>query len=176
MLTAMLRMNGVILGSALVAGCAAGGGGPAADRATSASVEREVGAALDALHEAAAARADGAGYFALFADDAVFLGTDEQERWTVAQFRAYAEPLFAKGRGWTYTPTQRHVVVQAGGWASFDELLENAKYGVCRGSGSVRRTDGGWKIVQYNLSVPIPNDLLPEVAERIRAFKGSAKP
>lgn len=175
MLTAMLRMSGVILGCALLAGCAAGGGGRAADRATSASVEREVGAVLDALHEAAA-RADGAGYFALFADDAVFLGTDEHERWTLAEFRAYAEPLFARGRGWMYRPLRRHVVAQADGWASFDELLGNAKYGVCRGSGSVRRTGGGWKIVQYNLSVPIPNDLLPEVAERIRAFKGSAKP
>jgi hypothetical protein len=52
-------------------------------------------------------------------------------------------------------------------------MLVNEKWGVCRGSGVlVRSSSGGeWKIAQYNLSVPIPNDLLPGVAEQIKAFE-----
>ena len=39
---------------------------------------------LDQLH-AAAAKADGKAYFDLFAPDAVFIGTDVSERWTMDQ-------------------------------------------------------------------------------------------
>ena len=47
--------------------------------------------------------------------------------------------------------------------AWFDERLENAKIGVCRGTGVLLRTADGWKIAQYNLSVPVPNELMSEV-------------
>lgn len=132
-------------------------------------------AVLDAFHDAAA-RADGPAYFGLLTEDAVFLGTDASERWTKDQFRAYAEPYFNQGKGWTYTPRERHVGYAPGGaTAWFDELLWNEKYGVCRGSGVLVRTGGGWRIAQYNLSVPVPNDLLPEFAERIRAHGSEGK-
>ncbi len=170
MLGVMSRMLAFMLLGALLGGCASTGGGAAATGGAGSNDAQDVWAVLDSLHDAAA-RADGAKYFSLYAPEAVFLGTDETERWTLKQFRAYAEPIFAKGRGWTYTRLERSIVVQPGGWASFDELLENAKYGVCRGSGSLRRTGEGWKIVQYNLSVPIPNDLLERTAGEIRAFK-----
>src|SRR4051812_38120578 len=58
---------------------------------------------LDALHNSAS-KADAAKYFALFAPDAVFLGTDATERWTVDEFKAFAKPYFDQGKGWTYTP------------------------------------------------------------------------
>lgn len=124
---------------------------------------------LDSLH-ASAAKADGKAYFGLFAPDAIFLGTDASERWTLAQFRAYAEPYFAKGQGWTYTVSER-TVTREGSVAWFDERLSNAKYGECRGTGVLIKRGGEWKIAQYNLTVPIPNDLLPKVAEQIRAMK-----
>ena len=130
----------------------------------------EAAATLDALH-AAAARADGAAYFALFASDAVFLGTDAAERWTVDEFRAYAEPFFSKGQGWTYTPTERHVFVDSSGdTAWFDERLDNAKYGEVRGSGVLVRRNGEWLVAQYNLAFPVPNSLAPDLVERIRAL------
>ena len=46
----------------------------------------------------AAAEADGEVYFSLMADDAIYLGTDASERWTLAEFKAFADPgrLFAK--------------------------------------------------------------------------------
>ncbi len=133
----------------------------------------EVERVLDRLH-AAASEADGASYWSCFAPGAVFLGTDASERWTLEEFKAYAEPHFAKGRGWTYRKVKRWVTVHAAQTAWFDELLENAKYGTCRGSGVVvKGEDGGWRIAQYNLSVPIPNELLEGFAARIREHEAA---
>jgi len=126
-------------------------------------------ATLDALH-AAAARADGAAYFALFTPDAVFIGTDATERWDLAAFKAYCEPYFGRGQGWTYVPTERHVVY--GPWrevAWFDERLQNEKLGETRGSGVLVWRKGHWLIAQYVLSMPVPNELAPDLVERVRA-------
>ena len=128
------------------------------------------GATLDALH-GAAARADGTEYFALFAPDAVFLGTDATERWTLEEFRAYAEPFFRRGQGWSYRATERHVFLgEDGRTAWFDERLENAKYGEVRGSGVLVLRGGAWLVAQYNLAFPVPNELAPDLVERIRAL------
>ena len=51
--------------------------------------------------------------------------------------------------------------------AWFDEALETPNLGPCRGSGVLIATDAGWKIAQYNLSIPIPNDLVDEFKKRI---------
>ena len=117
-----------------------------------------------------AASASFSRYFSLFAADGVFIGTDAGERWTVDQFKAYAKPYFDKGQGWTYTRVERHVNVSAdGGHASFDELLDNAGLGRCRGTGVLRRVAGEWKIEQYHLTIPVPNALAADLAARIRA-------
>jgi len=134
-----------------------------------AAAESAVRALLDRFH-AAAARADGADYFACLAADAVFLGTDAKERWSVPQFRAYCEPYFAKGRGWTYVATERHVTLardRASAW--FDERLASASYGEVRGSGALRRDGERWRITQYVMSLPVPNELASELVEKIRA-------
>ncbi|HUB09388.1 MAG TPA: nuclear transport factor 2 family protein [Myxococcales bacterium] len=129
----------------------------------------EIGRVLDDLHAAAAA-ADEARYFAHFAPDAVFLGTDPGERWTIEAFRAYAHPRFAAGKGWTYVPRPgRHVAVD-GEVAWFDEVLDNAKYGACRGTGVLRRVGGAWRVAQYSLTFLVPNRL----AERVTALVKSA--
>jgi uncharacterized protein (TIGR02246 family) len=137
--------------------------------------EAAVDAVLDDFH-AAASEADGDRYFGHFAPDGVFVGTDASERWTVDAFRAYAEPHFSKGKGWTYTTVERHVRLAPGGdTAWFDERLENASYGATRGSGVLRRIDGAWKIEQYVLSFPIPNDVARDVVERIRAHESGER-
>lgn len=127
-----------------------------------------VEACLDAFH-AAASRADGEAYFALLAPGATFVGTDASEHWTREAFRAYAEPYFARGIGWTYVPTERHVWV-AGRLAWFDERLANEKYGEVRGSGVLRQDPAGWRILHYVLSFPVPNELSGELVERVRAL------
>jgi len=141
---------------------------PLVDKRT---LETEARATLDDFHAAAAA-ANEARYFSHFATDGVFLGTDATERWTVDAFKAYAKPHFDAGKGWTYKATERHVDIDAEGrYAWFDELLENAKLGVCRGSGVLRREGEEWKVVQYNLTIPIPNSLALKVADLIRDSK-----
>lgn len=128
---------------------------------------------LDDLHRAAHA-GDFEGYFALYADDAVFLGTDPEERWPIEEFRTFARPHFEDGHGWTYHPIERHVRIgPEGRVAWFDERLDNASLGETRGTGAlVRGEDGRWRVAQYNLTIPVPNALASEVVERIRSMDG----
>lgn len=134
-----------------------------------AAAEQAVRTLLDRFH-AAAARADGAEYFACLAPDAIFIGTDATERWTVPQFRAYCEPYFSKGKGWTYVARERHVTLSRDrSTAWFDERLESASYGEVRGSGALRRDGERWRVTQYVMSLPVPNELAKELVERIRA-------
>jgi ketosteroid isomerase-like protein len=133
--------------------------------------EDAASALLDRFHSAAA-KAEFDAYFSTFTPDGLFLGTDATERWTVAQFKAYAKPHFDKGRGWTYTKVERNINVSAdGAHASFDELLDNKSLGRCRGTGVLRKIDGQWRIEQYHLTIPVPNELADEFVKRIRAGK-----
>lgn len=132
---------------------------------------------LDALHQAAS-DADGKTYFGLFTKDAIYIGTDASERWTVAQFRAYAEPYFAQGKGWTYRMRERHLTYadlpcKCVIW--FDELLDSESYGTSRGTGVLVLEGDEWKIAQYALTFPIPNDLAHGFTDQIKAFEAKAK-
>ena len=129
-----------------------------------------VGLVLDAFHEAAADAAEGR-YLELLSENFVFLGTDASERWQGQQWRDFVGEHFPDGRGWSYRPLERHVdVAPDGGSAWFDEILENEYLGVCRGSGVLLLTEQGWKISQYNLSIPIPNPMAVDVAQAIATF------
>lgn len=132
---------------------------------------RAVDEVLTTFHSAAS-EADGDLYFSLFADHAVFIGTDVSERWTVGDFKTFAEPYFSEGRGWTYTATARNIEVASGGAVAwFDETLWNETYGTCRGTGVLLLTESGWRIAQYHLAFPIPNDLSREITSRIKEFE-----
>jgi hypothetical protein len=133
--------------------------------------EARIGAVLDQLNVASTA-ADTTAYFSLFTPDARFIGTDRSERWSLAEFRAFTEPYFARGKGWTYTPSDRVITIadidcRCVAW--FDEQLENESYGETRGSGVLRLTPDGWKIEQYVLSFAIPNDASRTVVAAIAA-------
>jgi uncharacterized protein (TIGR02246 family) len=143
-----------------------------------ASSEAAVAAVLDDWHAAAAA-ADEARYFAHFAPDAVFLGTDATERWSVEEFRRYAHPYFAKGKAWSFKAVERHISFSPDrSVAWFDERLDTPNLGPARGSGVLVRAAGSWKIAHYDLSVPIPNALMKEIKRRIEEIgkaKGAAR-
>jgi hypothetical protein len=134
---------------------------------------------LDDLEDAAA-RADEARYFALFADEAVFLGTDARERWDLASFRAFAHPHFAAGKAWSFHAVRRSITVPDDQFAYFDEDLATEKLGPTRASGVLVSRQGGWKVAQYNLAVVIPNERFAEVralledAERAAGGMGRA--
>ena len=101
-------------------------------------------------------------YFARYSSDAIFLGTDKNERWTIEEFKAYAKPAFADGHGWTYTLIERNLE-GVGDIRWFDEILFNEKLGYCRGTGIVHLNNGGWKIAHYALNMLIPNEIAVEV-------------
>ena len=125
---------------------------------------------LDNLHKWAS-DGDFDAYFDLYDETAIFLGTDATERWTVEEFKDYSRPVFARGSGWTYIPTARNVYLsESGDTAWFDEMLQNENLGVTRGTGVLVKRGDDWKIVQYNLTLPVPNQLAREFVGRIRAL------
>ena len=137
------------------------------------AAKAEVAAVLDRLNAASSA-ADGKGYFAQFTPEARFVGTDATEHWTVSGLRAFAEPYFAQGEGWSYPATERTITIapiECRCVAWFEEKLTNESYGETRGSGAMRLTDDGWKIEQYVLSFAVPNDAADAVVDAIRTFK-----
>ncbi|MFT5236095.1 MAG: hypothetical protein ACI90A_001461 [Shewanella sp.] len=126
----------------------------------------EAAQVLDKLHQAAS-DADWDRYFSLYLPDAIFIGTDTAEHWTMDQFQQYARPT----QGWTYTLTSRKINQLSGvdKVIVFDELLDSESYGVSRGTGTLIMTMKGWKIAQYHLSFPIPNEIAKEITATIKA-------
>jgi ketosteroid isomerase-like protein len=128
-----------------------------------------VNATLDLWHKAAA-EARFKPYFALMSDDAVFIGTDPTEYWTVDAFKAYAKPYFDKGKAWNFTPLERHVYLSPDrNFAWFDELLDT-QMKICRGSGVLRKVNGQWRIAHYVLSMAVPNGKVDEVVRLKSSF------
>lgn len=122
---------------------------------------------LDGFHNAAA-KADWETYFNLMSEDGIFLGTDAAERWTKSEFQAYA----SNRQGWVYTAQVRHInLTPDGNSAWFDEILLSESYGTSRGTGVLIRTNDGWRISQYHLTFPIPNELAPRITDEIKRYE-----
>lgn len=136
-----------------------------------ASNREEVSKVLDQLHFYAS-KANSKQYFSLFSDNAVYIGTDASETWTIEQFKTFAEPYFNKGKGWTYISNNRHIYFsKSKKTAWFDEMLLNENYGETRGTGILTKSHNGWKIEQYHLTLPIPNELAKQVVKMIKDNK-----
>ena len=116
---------------------------------------------LDGLHQDAH-EGNFKSYFDRYTSDAIFLGTDKTERWTIEEFKAYAKPAFADGNGWTYSVVERNWE-GAGDTHWFDEILFNEKLGHCRGTGVVQLIEGEWKIPHYALTMLVPNEIAADV-------------
>ena len=128
----------------------------------------EINEVLDGWHQAAA-NANFEEYFGYFASDsAIFMGTDATERWTVAEFKPWSKPFFDRGRAWSFTPVKRVVYFSEDGQTAwFDEELDTPNLGPSRGTGVLSLRESGWKIEHYNLTVPIPNELIGEFIPKI---------
>lgn len=123
------------------------------------NIEKHVSGTLNQLHEYAS-QANLERYLALFAQNSVFMGTDKDERWPFETFRSYVTQRFEGGTGWTYKTIKRNVSIsldETVAW--FDECLHH-ETGEARGSGVLVLIGSEWKIAQYNLCFPIPNQLL----------------
>ncbi|MBL4790310.1 MAG: nuclear transport factor 2 family protein [Kordiimonadaceae bacterium] len=131
----------------------------------------DVAKVLSTFHSAAA-KADWTTYFGQMSDDAIFLGTDVGERWDKPTFEGYA----SKTQGWVYKLRERNIsFTPDGATAWFDEVLDSVNYGTSRGTGVVIRTENGWKISQYHLTFPIPNDLAKGITQEIQSFETRQK-
>ena len=116
---------------------------------------------LDGLHQDAH-EGNFKAYFARYAKNAVFLGTDKTERWTIEEFKVYAKPAFNDGHGWTYSVVERNLEGN-GDTRWFDEILFNEKLGHCRGTGVVQLINNEWKIAHYALTMLVPNTIATDV-------------
>ena len=121
----------------------------------------KIDALLDGLHRDAD-QGNFKTYFGRYSLNAVFLGTDKTERWTIEEFKVYAKPAFEDGHGWTYEVIERNWEGH-GKTRWFDEILFNEKLGHCRGTGVVKLINGEWKIAHYALTMLIPNAIAADV-------------
>ena len=121
----------------------------------------KINALLDGLHQDAH-EGNFKTYFDRYTSDAIFLGTDKTERWTIEEFKAYAKPAFADGHGWTYKVIERNWEGE-GNTKWFDEILFNEKLGHCRGTGVIKLINGEWKIAHYALTMLVPNSIAADV-------------
>jgi hypothetical protein len=108
-------------------------------------------------------------YFSLFDKNAVFMGTDAKERWGKNEFMIWAKPYFENGKTWKFETIDRHIYFSSdNNIAWFDERLKT-QMKLCRGSGVLIKVNNEWKIVQYNLSMSIPN----EINKNVTMLKGT---
>ena len=124
--------------------------------------------ALNSLHQHAT-EAKGEAYFSLYADSAMFIGTDASETWALEEFKNTLCPILIRAKGRRYHSAERHVSLSdSGDIAWFAEMLESESFGVTRGTGVLQKYGDKWLIEQYHLTLPIPNSMIDNVANDIK--------
>jgi len=127
-------------------------------------IKGDINKNLNLWHKAAA-DASFEDYFSLMTNDAVFIGTDATENWQLDEFKAFSKPYFDKGKAWSFSALERHIYLSEDKkLAWFDELLDT-QMEICRGSGIVQKTNDGWKVKHYVLSIAIPNENVEDVVK-----------
>ena len=126
--------------------------------------QRHIDTLLNGLHQDAH-EGNFDSYFDRYSSDAIFLGTDKTERWTLEEFKSYAKPAFSDGHGWTYKVIERNWEGN-GDTRWFDEILFNEKLGHCRGTGVVQLINNEWKIAHYALTMLVPNSIAADIGEQ----------
>ncbi|MHA7055657.1 nuclear transport factor 2 family protein [Aquimarina sp. M1] len=133
------------------------------------TVKKQINQVLEQWHKAAA-DASFEPYFGLMTKDAIFIGTDATENWNLQDFKAFSKPYFDKGKAWSFSTLKRNIFTQPNtNLAWFDELLDT-QMGICRGSGVLEKTEEGWKVKHYVLSIAIPNENVKEITKLKETF------
>jgi len=108
-------------------------------------------------------------YFDKMTEDACFIGTDASEKWIGDDFKTFCKPHFEKGLAWDFKPIKREIFFnERQDFAWFDEQLDTWM-GVCMSSGVLVKTEHGWKIKHYQLSVAVPNDLIQDFIQLVES-------
>jgi hypothetical protein len=123
----------------------------------------------------AATNANSEIFFGSMAENSIYIGTDATERWTKKEFMKFADPYFKRGKAWDFKPYDRDIHISSDGqYVWFSELL-TTWMGICRGSGILKNTAGGFKIEQYHLSVTVPNDAVKDFIKLVDNFNQQKK-
>lgn len=127
---------------------------------------------LDGFHDAAA-HGDKDRFLGLMTDDAVFMGTDEWERWPKKpEFSDYVASRFKDGSGWNYKPVERQLnIADSADFAWFDEVVYSEANGRFRGTGVLVKVGNNWKIAHYAMSFLVYNENWQDVIELTRATR-----
>lgn len=121
---------------------------------------------MDAWHKAAATADEGV-FFGSMSEDAIYLGTDESERWLRDELKEWSAEYFKRDKAWAFKPYDRQLY-----WSDnqrivwFEEKLETWM-GPCRGSGILMRKGDGWVLKHYNLAALVPNDVIQDFIKLI---------
>jgi len=144
----------------------------AAAQSTGAELDQQVATFLDQWHDDAAHA--NPRYFDKMAADGVYIGTDKSERWVRDDFKIWAKPYFDRKQAWEFHAFNRHIAYSADkSLVWFDEQL-HTQMGICQASGVLRNGKDGLKIVHYQLSLAVPNELLDKVQKEIATFDAAA--
>lgn len=129
---------------------------------------------LDEFHDAAA-HGDKDRYLGLMTNDAVFMGTDEWERWPKnPEFTDYVGSRFKDGAGWKYRSVEREVsIAESAEFAWFDEVVYSDTNGRFRGTGVLIKQGSDWKIAHYAMSFLVYNENWQDVIELSRKTRES---
>jgi hypothetical protein len=129
----------------------------------------EIDTVMNRWHRAAAI-ADEDTFFGLMTENADYIGTDPSEHWKRDELRKWSEKYFARSSAWDFKPQKRSIYFTPNGqYAWFDELL-TTWMGDCRGSGVLVKTNEGWRIEQYVLSMAVLNDLTKDYIKSLNKY------
>ncbi len=137
-----------------------------------AALKKQVNVFIDEWHDDAANARQA--YFDKIAPHGIYIGTDKNELWNREQFKAWSKRFFDRKSAWSFKATKRNVYHSADKkFIWFDELLDT-QMGVCQASGVIRKTDKGFEIEHYQLSIAVPNEVADQVTKVIKEYE--AKP
>lgn len=126
--------------------------------------QQKINSLMDAWHKAAAT-ADEDVFFGSMAENAIYLGTDDSERWLRDDMKEWSKEYFDRDSAWDFTPSAREIYFSEDGQTAWFEEKLATWMGPCRGSGVVSMINGEWKLRHYNLAVTVPNDKIKSFIE-----------
>jgi hypothetical protein len=134
-----------------------------------AAYRKQINAFIDEWHDDAAhARM---AYFDKIAPNGIYIGTDKNELWNREQFKAWAKSYFDGKSAWSFKSTKRNIYMSADKkFIWFDELLDT-QMGICQASGVMRKTDKGFEIEHYQLSIAVPNEVADKVTRLVKEYE-----
>jgi hypothetical protein len=141
---------------------------------TDTAYRKQINAFVDEWHDDAAhARL---AYFDKIAPNGIYIGTDKTELWNREQFKAWAKRFFERKSAWSFKAVKRNIYMSPDKkFIWFDELLDT-QMGPCQASGVMRKTDKGFEIEHYQLSIAIPNEVADKVSKMVKEFETKPEP